>query len=53
MQRDFGLDLAVVKWALYKVDYESLEEATDFIYGGFDDEGAIKHPFFGYIWLYF
>ena len=49
MVRDFNIDLLVAKYALAKVEYRSVEEATEIIYGGTDEDDIKMHPFFGYV----
>jgi len=47
IESDFGCDLSVARYALAKVDYCSVEEAIEHIFGGFD-QNVMHHPFFGY-----
>ena len=47
MENDLGCDLTVAKYALAKVDYCGVEEATEFIFGSID-RPVMNHPFFGY-----
>ena len=49
MERDYSLDLLVAKYALAKVDYRSIEEAVEIIFGGTDENEPKQHPFFGYL----
>ena len=47
--RDMGCDILVAKYALIMVEYRSVNEALEIIFGGFDEHEDLKHPFFGYI----
>lgn len=47
IESDFGCDIYVARYALAKVDYVGVEEATEYIFGGFD-QTVVQHPFFGY-----
>ena len=47
MENDFGCDLSVARYALAKVDYRGVEEATEYIFGSID-QTVMNHPFFGY-----
>ena len=47
--RDMGCDILVAKYALIVVEYRSVNEALEIIFGGFDEQEDLKHPFFGYV----
>ena len=47
MENDFGCDFSVARYALLKVEYRGVDEATEYIFGGFD-QAVMSHPFFGY-----
>lgn len=36
MESEFGCDIYVARYALAKVDYIGVQEATEYIFGGFD-----------------
>ena len=48
MINDLGCDLLVAKYALMTVEYKSVEEALEVIFGKPEDGGSVTHPFFGY-----
>ena len=48
MINDLGCDLLVAKYALMTVEYKSVEDALEVIFGAPEDEGTVTHPFFGY-----
>ena len=48
MINDFGCDLLVAKYALIMVQYKSVEEAIEVIFGAPEDVDTVGHPFFGY-----
>ena len=45
---EIGIDRIVALYALYSVEYRSVEEAMAFIFGTGDDNEPRQHPFFGY-----
>ena len=47
MENDFGCDFSVARYALLKVEYRGVDEATEYIFGDFD-QTVMNHPFFGY-----
>ena len=49
MVKDFGCDLLVAKYALITVDYSSVDDACDIIFGsGSPESGPLQHPYFAY-----
>ena len=50
---DFGCDMLVAKYALAVAQYRSVEEALEVIFGAPGDQGAVAHPFFGYVPSYY